>query len=554
MEKEREENFKRLEEFVLVRQDKTPIYMEKDVKVVPCGIGKNGPEFEIFDKDGNKMGMVKDDKTFAFDENYKDDLKKSMGKMYDFLGIDKEEIKIDILEKIREQEEKNKEMQIKENKEIVEENNKIDGSNKNIEENQDKNEENKNKKIKKLIAICTLSSFVFIVATYAWFIGMRSVNVSSFDIEIASTDSLLLSLDGSTWDTTVTINEDNFQSVAYTNNVNNWANYGSSNAGLKPISSIGEIDTTSSTMKMYEKGSLTATPGGYRLMASRIHNYETEAVNAGGYNTENGGYVAFDLFVRNFSGQAYYSEDNELNEEAIYLTTDSEVTVGTSGVSNTGIENSVRVAFAQIGRVNGRTTDVDTITGIKCVPETGSEVTGICRTAQIWEPNDTNHVVDAISYYNTSCRLRPDNGSTLTDITLSSAYTLDSTCGTIEDGNAYSTYAIARTIDFTDKVDVYDGTQLNGYTTTTRTDAETGTDEVAFVVGTEPVNIENLGSLVAEFLAHVEPVLEIVTHVITAERKHSHGVTADNAYCTCSCSCCLGSHSGTDEYAVLPAL
>lgn len=144
MEKEREENFKRLEEFVLVRQDKTPIYMEKDVKVVPCGIGKNGPEFEIFDKDGNKMGMVKDDKTFAFDENYKDDLKKSMGKMYDFLGFDKEEIKIDILEKIREQEEKNKEMQIKENKEIVEENNKIDGSNKNIEENQDKNEENKN--------------------------------------------------------------------------------------------------------------------------------------------------------------------------------------------------------------------------------------------------------------------------------------------------------------------------------------------------------------------------------------------------------------------------
>ena len=124
MEKEREENFKRLEEFVLVRQDKTPIYMEKDVKVVPCGIGKNGPEFEIFDKDGNKMGMVKDDKTFAFDENYKDDLKKSMGKMYDFLGFDKEEIKIDILEKIREQEEKNKETQIKENKEIVEENEK----------------------------------------------------------------------------------------------------------------------------------------------------------------------------------------------------------------------------------------------------------------------------------------------------------------------------------------------------------------------------------------------------------------------------------------------
>lgn len=324
----------------------------------------------------------------------------------------------------------------------------------------------KSKKIKRLIAICTLSSLMFVVATYAWFIGMRTVNVAGFEVEIASTDSLLLSLDGSKWDTSVTINSTNYNTVSYTNNVNNWAD----GNGLKPISSIGEIDTTSSTLKLYEKGSLTATPGGYRLMASRIHNYETDKVNAGGYNTENGGYVAFDLFVRNFSGQAYYATNDEKNEEAIYLTTDSAVTVGSTGVASTGIENSVRVAFAQIGRVNGKTTDVDTITGIKCVPGEGSTVTGICRTAQIWEPNDTDHVTDAISYYNTSCRLRPTpEDKSLTDITLSSAYNLNGTCTELSNGNAYSTYAIARTIDYTDKVDVYDGSTYNGYTVTTRT-------------------------------------------------------------------------------------
>ena len=338
----------------------------------------------------------------------------------------------------------------------------------------------KNKKIKKLIAFCSISSFIFIVATYAWFIGMRQVNVSSFEIEIASTDSLLLSLDGSTWDTTVTINSSNFKTVSYEGNVNNWAGYDSENGvvgGLKPISSIGEIDTTSSTMKMFEKGSLTATPGGYRLLASRIHNYETNAqragsVNAKGFNTENGGYVAFDLFIRNFSGQAYYENDNILNEEAIYLTTDSEVTVGSTGVEDTGIENSVRVGFAQIGRVNGRTTDVATITGIKCVPGDGSSVTGICRTAQIWEPNDTEHVDAAISYYDTSCRMRPAAVSPATDptdITLASAYTANSNCGTVEDGIARNTYAIGRVIDIADKVDVYDGAQYNGYTATTRT-------------------------------------------------------------------------------------
>ena len=343
----------------------------------------------------------------------------------------------------------------------------------------EKKEKLKSKKIKKLIAISSLSSLIFIVATYAWFIGMRSVSVSSFEIEIASTDSLLLSLDGSRWDTTVTINSTNFQSVSYEGNVNNWAGIGtgSTNTGLKPISSIGQIDTASSTMMMYEKGSLTATPGGYRLLASRIHNYQTNqqyagAVNAAGHNTENGGYVAFDLFVRNFSGAAYYTEDNIFNEEAIYLTTDSEVIVGSSGVQDAGIENSVRVAFAQIGRVNGRTTDVATITGIKCVPGEGSPVTGICRTAQIWEPNDTEHVDAAISYYDTSCRLRPAAVSPATDptdITLASAYTANSHCTTVVDGTAKATYAIGRVVNVADKVDVYDGAQYNGYTATTRT-------------------------------------------------------------------------------------
>ena len=342
----------------------------------------------------------------------------------------------------------------------------------------EKKDNMKSKKVKRLIAICSLSSLVFIVATYAWFIGMRSVSVSSFEIDIASTDSLLLSLDGSKWDTTVTINSGNFQTVSYEGNVNNWAGIGtgSTNTGLKPISSIGEIDTNSSTMKIYEKGSLTATPGGYRLLASRIHNYQTNeqytgAVNASGFNTENGGYVAFDLFIRNISGQAYYTENNILNEEAIYLTTDSLVEVGSSGVQDAGIENSVRVGFAQIGRVNGRTTDVATITGIKCVPGQGSPVTGICRTAQIWEPNDTAHVADAISYYDTSCRLRPAAVSPATDptdITLASAYTTNSHCTTVVDGTAKATYAIGRVVEVADKVDVYDGAEYNGYTATTR--------------------------------------------------------------------------------------
>ena len=373
-----------------------------------------------------------------------------------------------------------------------------------------KRDSKKSKKIRKLIVFCSLTSFIFIVATYAWFIGMRSVNVSSFEIEIASTDSLLLSLDGSKWDTTVTINSTNFNNTdtVYEGNVNNWAGIGTSsiNKGLKPISSVGEIDTTTSTMKMFEKGSLTATSGGYRLLASRIHNNDTRldpSDNTSQFK-EIGGYVAFDLFIRNFSGRAYYTQDDILNEEAIYLTDDSEVKVSeTGGVSSTGIENSVRVAFAQIGRVNGKTTDVDTITGITCANTSTGEganatpiVTGICRTAQIWEPNDTLHTANAISYYDTSCRTRDNNkivkpageySGIYSDIYDTGVYSASnnvaytsSNCAAVagkydsgENAGQYipttkATYAITREIGVNDYVDVYDGEQYNGYTKTTR--------------------------------------------------------------------------------------
>ncbi len=311
------------------------------------------------------------------------------------------------------------------------------------------------KRVKNLVVICTLSSLVFIVTTFAWFIGMRTVNVSTFDVSIATTDSLLLSLDGKKWDTTVSINSTNYNDTVdtvYVGNANTW-----SDGGLIPMSSIGEMDATASRMKLYQKASLTKTAGGYRLMASRVDNHTTTVDGLNWQYNEAKGYVAFDLFVKNFSGVEYYTENNEANEESIYLTTDSEVKVAADGVANTGIENSVRIAFAQIGRVIATTSDPTTITSITC--NGGGSVTGICRTAQIWEPNEDKHVAGAISYYNTSCKKRTGD-NVFTDGTYSG------TCGTVNNDTAYPTYAIAKEIADGTVVDVYDGEKYNGYTTT----------------------------------------------------------------------------------------
>lgn len=295
------------------------------------------------------------------------------------------------------------------------------------------------KRVRKLVVMCALFALLLTVSTYAWFIGMQTVNVSSFDVNIATTDSLYLSLDGNEWTTELAINEDNYNDDAYEGNTNSWGN------GLVPMSSVGTIDTAASRLVLYEKGSLTATPGGYRLMASQVDNSKEE----------HAGYVAFDLFIKNLSGDAYYTDLTVDNEEAIYLTPESTVAVGTSGVENTGIENSVRVAFAQIGRVKA-TSEASVITAITCTSD--DNVTGICadRTATIWEPNDTKHVNNAINWYTESCKKRIAK-----DLTLTTSY--DGVCGTIQDGTAYATYAVSGEIVETDKVDVYDGEIYNTY-------------------------------------------------------------------------------------------
>ena len=288
-------------------------------------------------------------------------------------------------------------------------------------------------------------------ATFAWFIGMRTVNVTPFDINIAAVDQLSLSLDGVTWTDELTISASTLNAMSYTGHTNKWAG-----RGLIPMSTISDMDTSASRMMLFEKASMTATPGGYRLLASRVDNYNDPN------EMPPDGYVVFDLFIRNLTGREYYPTNDVLNEEAIYLTVNSEVTVAEAGVRNTGIENSARVAFAQIGRVEatpGVASQSD-IVGITC--DTQGIVTGICRDAQIWEPNDRAHVAGAISWYDLSCRER-----TGPELTLASAYEgltfPGGKCKPLSDGLYYRTYVVTDEIGSGDKVDIYDGEDYNLY-------------------------------------------------------------------------------------------
>ncbi|MDD2181442.1 MAG: DUF5011 domain-containing protein [Bacilli bacterium] len=319
------------------------------------------------------------------------------------------------------------------------------------------------KRIRNLIVSSVFMAMFFSITTYAWFIGMRTVNISTFDVQIASTESLLLSLNGTGWDTTVTIAEDILDQVSYSGHTNSWGG-----AGLIPLSTAGAINSEASRLTMFEKGSLTPTSGGYRLLASPIDNTGPNEAD---------GYVVFDLFVKNMTGGQYIYELNKLDEEAVFLDIDSFVDVASGGVAGTGIENSVRVAFAEIGRVHAQTASVDDITGITCA--SNSVVTGICRDAKIWEPNDSKHEDSVITWFGKTCKKR--NGA---DVYNSDSF--GEPCTPLVADKYYPTYVVKEPIKSSDHVDVYDAPEYNTYTGTTKLiNVKTFTDEHKDLAGNE---------------------------------------------------------------------
>ena len=310
------------------------------------------------------------------------------------------------------------------------------------------------KRLKKLVLTCLLLAVVLTVGTYAWFIGMQTVSVETLEVKIATVEDLALSLNGApnSWSSALTVSESVLSSDEYAKTTYAWT-------GLKPVSTVGAMDADTNKMIMYDKGSLTATDGGYRLMSAQVEQTATAKDKDGNtISGENDGYVAFDLFIKNMSGDEYYSNiSTPSNEEAIYLDDASQAIGVDAGSVKSGIENSVRIAFAQVGRVESNASQ-SLIQQISCASGV-SGITPICtnRYAAIWEPNDKAHNTNAVKWYETTCKKR--------DVT-SGAYTTTQ-CDAIP--SDYVSYVVSGEIDETAKVDVYDG--LNGYTGTVATAA-----------------------------------------------------------------------------------
>lgn len=369
----------------------------------------------------------------------------------------------------------------------------------------------KERKAKTLIFVLGITAIVFVVATYAWFVGISQVKVNSFNVNIKSSDGLFLSLNGEKWTTTLSLGESledvlanvlnneapgegesyASASLAYAGNTNSWlgittADPSAEENDITPVSTDGTMDQENSVLSLYSKTSMSTSPGGYTLRADPI----TRTDKDGNPIPEDPGYVAFDLFIKNkVTGGTYVADYNELNDELIYLTKDSKVELAASSstAGGEGLQNSLRIAFMQIARVEDGT-EIATITGMQCDND-DENITGLCnkygevengsvapgslagdavssngKTFAIWEPNDKKHTAESIGRLSQQCKTRctstSDEGCTDKEV---GDYTTTS-CSAIADNTYYKTYVVNKQILSSDKVDIYDG--HNNYTAT----------------------------------------------------------------------------------------
>lgn len=314
----------------------------------------------------------------------------------------------------------------------------------------------KKRKIFFMIIVIAVTASVLIVETYAWFAGLSTVNTSEFSVSVSSAGGLELSLDGENWksgNTSLAISQGTVTATtgsgahAYSGHTNKWPTN-----GMTPVSTPATLDTSVSRLILYEKTSLSASPGGYRLVANRVDNY---TVNNNILVSEAEGYVAFDLFIRNGTGNEYNSESTE----SIYMMPNP--TASVNGANNYGAANSLRVGFFMIGSMKARNANLTNMRGMKCTsPPSG--VTAKCNGSRttnwnIWEPNEKSHTSQLVNYYSSICKKRNADGT----YTSTPCNALSTTMA------ATPTYYINDVITASDNVDIYDGNVRNNYTGST---------------------------------------------------------------------------------------
>lgn len=256
-----------------------------------------------------------------------------------------------------------------------------------------KGQKNKRKTDMKIIFfIILVAAALFIISTYAWFSTQKNISITNLSGIVEVAEGLEVSLDAEKWYNEIKLgtgeNELDIIKNAYAGHRN------ISPKELLPVSTLGLVKGKNLKDLQMMRGTVTNSIKLDKIIKmdeQLVLDEYTDSKNDYSGKDAYPGYFAFDIFLKNSSNI------NVGTTDILQLNYDSSVQVLESKKSATGLQNTVRVAFAKYGDSTTGVVDVDEDVAENILKGTGAK-SGVGSSevyltdVAIWEPNSSDHV------------------------------------------------------------------------------------------------------------------------------------------------------------------
>ena len=271
------------------------------------------------------------------------------------------------------------------------------------------------RKLNSMFMALLLTAILLIMSTYAWFTANRVVTINGIHAKVTVAEGLQISLDGQNWSNTITADAKTLAALGTAQKtgqtdipVNSWI----WPSELKPVSTDG---TMPDGVPIFKDGSISTDGLTLTGINQVTPNYSATVSGTGADTAKGEKIIAFDVYLRNTSGQTASDTDKfqlGIGSSVAVLSSDD------GGVEGTGLENSSRVGILLYG---GQ------------VSTSAQNQYDICNIAvgsskfAIWEPNYAVHISDTVAMdsrltsdtqqYQTFAIKRDSESDPITDVT-----------------------------------------------------------------------------------------------------------------------------------------
>ena len=251
---------------------------------------------------------------------------------------------------------------------------------------QENNQRNSRKKLNALILLVAFTAILLIVSTYAWFSTQKNVTLSGLEGKVNVAEGLQISLDALNWANSIDLSKTEDYFAQTNKDLQLDGTEGKEKMTLEhPYANRtniipGEL-LPASTTAQDEEGIGLADLNFYR--GENTEGIKLAVGNTALKNDKTSGFYAIDFFLQNSSAATATKND------ILQLTGNSVVSLKTTSKATTGLQNTLRVAFAIFDYDTAKATQVtvnETPSQSQILEATTGDARKITNVA-IWEPN-----------------------------------------------------------------------------------------------------------------------------------------------------------------------